>query len=583
MLKRVTKVTSLLAVAASVISIVPAMAATDVKKVEAQDGTVYIATAKGNGLFIIDGDINGKGEDAVYYVADGKYNELKNANSGDADGELFQNKYVEFDDGDYYIDPVTGNKIEEKLSENWHDDITTAVRKKIKEDNDGRFNAALSYDNTRIDAIKQWNGQQCFVGFSSVWGEFRYPLKTTNVNGITYSTIYSDADGKYVDTDYNLGTFNVATTGASVSIKNTKDTYEITKDGTVYQVKAQIDSSSALSEGYDYILRSAKISLWGRIKTSGDTGAYTNMTSQFKYGSKANNHDMGNGKNYVDVLQKVSKAQSSDTVDGIKYAKDESTYFLADSKGKNYTSFTYGNYSGQDLFRRWSTNMGGITNSDITGGKCYAQEAKLKGDNGYYYVDLGDVDSVDDAITMSMGGGRAFCLAKGYIYLWNDVDAFEKIYKVDGAMNKMSASNKDNIVVYNTDDKVYSVIYNKKVPANGTAAGTGTTATTSAAVGWVKANDSTWSFNKADGTKTTGWFQDSTGTWYFAKADGVMVANGWAQSGSTWYYLGATGAMVTNQWVQSGNDWYYVSSTGAMLTNTVQDGYKLGLSGAWVK
>jgi hypothetical protein len=576
MLKRVTKVTSLFAVAASVISMVPAMAATEVKKVDAQEGTVYFGKAKGNGVFIIDGDVNGKDNDAVYYVADGKYNELKNADSGDEiSGDIFQNKYVEFDNGDYYIDVTTGDKTEDKIAENWHDDITTAVRKNIKEDNDDRFDAAQCYDNgTRIDAIGQAaNGNKQFMlGFTGNWSEFRYILKTSNTNGVTYSTVYAGPDGKYVDADYNLGTFNVATTGASVSIKNTKDTYEIKKDNTLYEVKAQIDSSTALSEGYDYILRSAKLSIWGRDKALG--GAYTNMTSQFKYGSKANNYDIANGNSYVDVLQKISKAQASDNVGGIKYAKDVSTYFKTDSEGKT-----------QALYYGWSTNSAGIVNWKKVGTKYYAQEVKLKGENGFYYADLGDSDNVDIDDT-SIGGGMLYCLSDGYVKMWNNVDAFDKLYKVDGSMNRISANNKDNIIVWNEDDKVYSVIYNPKVAGNatGAAATTGiTNTTTTAAVGWVKANDGTWSYNKADGKKATGWYQDTTGTWYYSNANGIMLANAWAQDNSgLWYYLGSTGAMTTNKWIQYNGKYYYVSANGVMLTNAVTpDGFYVGADGAW--
>jgi hypothetical protein len=568
------------------------MAATEVKKVDAQEGTVYFGKAKGNGMFIIDGEINGRDDSAVYFLSNGKYTELKNADSGSATGEMYQNKYVEFDDGNYYIDPATGNKIEEKLTENWHDDITTAVRKNIKADNGDRFDSAQAYDNgKRIEPTLQWNGQQCMVGFSGVWSEYRYPLKTANVNGVTYSTIYSDPDGKYVDTDYNLGTFNVATTGASVSIKNTKDTYEIKKGNTVYEVKAQIDSSSALSEGYDYILRSAKISLWGRDKALG--GAYTNMTAQFKYGSKANNYDIADGDSDINVLQKISKAQSSDAVDGIKYAKDASTYFLADSDGKSYTQYTHGTYNNEDLYRRWSTNMAGIVNCDVMSGKAYAQEVKLKGENGFYYTDLGDKDNVDltPQSSISMGGGMVYCLSDGYVKMWNNVDSFDKLYKVDGAMNQISASNKDNIIVWNEDDKVYSVIYNPKVAGNATGAATTgatntttNTTTTGAAVGWVKANDGTWSYNKADGNKATGWYQDTTGTWYCSNANGIMLANAWAQDNSgLWYYLGSTGAMTTNKWIQYNGKYYYVGANGVMLTNAITpDGFYVGADGAWV-
>ena len=50
MLKRITKVTSLLVIAASIVSMVPAMAA-DYKKVTAEEGTVYGAKSNADGTF----------------------------------------------------------------------------------------------------------------------------------------------------------------------------------------------------------------------------------------------------------------------------------------------------------------------------------------------------------------------------------------------------------------------------------------------------------------------------------------------------------------------------------------------------
>lgn len=50
MIKRITRITGLLVSAASVISIMPVTAA-DYQSIEAQDGTIYDAPAKGNGIF----------------------------------------------------------------------------------------------------------------------------------------------------------------------------------------------------------------------------------------------------------------------------------------------------------------------------------------------------------------------------------------------------------------------------------------------------------------------------------------------------------------------------------------------------
>lgn len=73
MFRRSTKITSLIVAAASVATMVPAMAA-DTVKVSEKDGTVYHAVAYKDGTFYIDGDIDDKGE-GVFYLENGKYSE----------------------------------------------------------------------------------------------------------------------------------------------------------------------------------------------------------------------------------------------------------------------------------------------------------------------------------------------------------------------------------------------------------------------------------------------------------------------------------------------------------------------------
>ena len=158
-----------------------------------------------------------------------------------------------------------------------------------------------------------------------------------------------------------------------------------------------------------------------------------------------------------------------------------------------------------------------------------------------------------------MGGGMLYCLSDGYVKMWNNVDSFEKLYKVDGAMNEISASNKDNIIVWNEDDEVYSVIANAPTGKTATTNASATTATT-IKVGWSQAADGTWSFVKADGTKATAWYQ----------------------YGTTWYYLKANGVMQTG-WINDNGTWYYCNGSGAMLANTTIDGYVLVANGAWAK
>ena len=81
MLKRTTKITSLITIAATMATMVPAMAA-DVKRAEDYDGTVYNAVAYKDGKFYIDGELEDMDE-AAYYNDGGKYTDLDDIDSGD--------------------------------------------------------------------------------------------------------------------------------------------------------------------------------------------------------------------------------------------------------------------------------------------------------------------------------------------------------------------------------------------------------------------------------------------------------------------------------------------------------------------
>ena len=70
----------------------------------------------------------------------------------------------------------------------------------------------------------------------------------------TYSTIYDDAQGNYVDADYNLGKLRVCTSttsaGASVTLNNTEDSYKIKEGGTTYDIKATLKEGKYLTDSF---------------------------------------------------------------------------------------------------------------------------------------------------------------------------------------------------------------------------------------------------------------------------------------------------------------------------------------------
>jgi len=588
MLKGMNKATSLLVAAAAIISIVPANAA-DYKKIDSQEGTVYNAVAYKDGKFYIDGEVNNQG-DAAYYLANGKYNNLSDVDSGSS-VEAYGSKFLDLQDGDYFVDLDNGSVTDDSIKDNSQDDTASALRKNVKKDTDGRYTVADS------QTIKTLTGNELA---GNKFGELWYGVKYTSLNNTNNLTagqlnVYTDAKGNYIDADYNLGSIKVTTTATGVSdktitISNTDDKYDGASASDA--VSASVGTNSTvIGQDANYIYRTAKVTIKTTIGvtvskidglsiTTGTTGFDTTVTGEVSF----------------NVIQKISKAQASNDIDGAKYAKTVTTYIISDDAGvdKNgslLTKYTIAN--GKIITYKEDTNDNSIETATIV----------LSAKNGYYYTDIktkADEDvKVGDNNELAVDtdvDGNLWRLSGGYIYKWNNDEDWEKVYKVDGAFNKISVYNKDNIVAWNEDDEVYSVISSKatetpvQTPVETPAQNKGWVNTTTGwtfydATGnqtkgqWVN-DGGVWYMIKADGIMATSWYKDN-GTWYFLNGSGAMKT-GWLNDNGTWYFLQSSGAMKTG-WLNDNGTWYFLNASGAMLANTIVDGYKLGASGAWVK
>ena len=67
-----------------------------------------------------------------------------------------------------------------------------------------------------------------------------------------------------------------------------------------------------------------------------------------------------------------------------------------------------------------------------------AQTIELKSTKGYYYTDITEVDAEDAIKTDVDANGNLWRLDGGYIYKFDNTDSWNKVYKVDGSMNKLS-------------------------------------------------------------------------------------------------------------------------------------------------
>ena len=592
MFKRANKITSLLVAAAAVMSLVPAYAA-DVKKIDSEDGTIYNAVAYKDGKAYVDGEIND--DEASYYVSDGNFSELEDVDSGD-DTNLFGEKYLDIEDGDYTVDLDDGSVTDDDITGDTADDAAGALRKEIKDDTDDRYNE----DET--DEIKDTDDDDIFdiipgAKYGTVWYSTEYTKASdSDTNGSENTlNVYTDEDGNYIDADYNLGKVKVTTTASGASdkietktetIENTDDTYDAAGDGGSDKLIASVHQDRVLAQDEDYIYRLATVKVTvttgSAARISEINGLELNPDDKDDAPEIFTRSDDGLAVSFK-AIQKISKEADSDDIDGANYAKNVTTYALSDEDGKDL--------DGKDLFSD-SNIDNDYTKFTVAAGKLIAYNAyindndsvtarayTLKSSSGYYYADEEDEseedceNSEDQAAAVQTDvDGNLWRLDGGYIYKFDNTDDWDKVYKVDGSLDEFSVYDEDNIVAWSEDDEVYSLI--------GGSSSDDTTTPSVTAAGWVQATDGTWYYNKADGTKATGWLNDN-GTWYYLQASGVM-ATGWLNDNGTWYYLQTSGAMATG-WLNDNGTWYYLQTSGAMSTGWLNDNgtwYYLQTSGA---
>ncbi|WP_105177315.1 N-acetylmuramoyl-L-alanine amidase family protein [Clostridium cagae] len=612
MFNRANKMTALLVAAAAVVSLVPATGvnAADVKRISSEDGKVYNAVAFKDGKFYVDGEINDKDE-SVYYLNDGKYTEVEGIDSGDSIAP-YGEKYVNVEDGDYYVDLTNGKVTDDDLADDNKDDAETALKKKVKDKADDRY----ANHNDPIGNLEEVKGNK----FGETWYEGSYQRESDTNGNPDKLNIYTDAKGNYIDADYNLGKVKVevsATTPGSVkdldkniSLDNTDSKKQAAKNkenNAKLNVTAQVDKVKTLGQDSKNIYRLVKVTV-----EADDGITIEKVDGKIVNGDKkVNGFNVAGNKVSFNAIQKISKDQASDTIDGAKYAKTVNTYVLSTDGGiieKDVADFgkliSGEEYKAGEISSiadgvKFTVANGTViaykATKDGSQDKLKVQSLNLKSKDGIYYTDVNGDSEEDMETALSYDidvDGNLWRLEGGFIYKFDNEDDWDKTYKVDGSMDELSVYNKDNMVVWNEDDEVYSVIGAKEDKEEEKPE-------VEVKAGWNQAADGTWTFVK-DGVKATGWLQDGAnwyllndagimqtgwqtvgGTWYYLAGNGAMQT-GWQNLGGNWYFLQPSGAMVTG-WYNDNGTWYFCDGSGKMLANTTVNGYVLGANGAWVK
>ena len=553
MIKRMSKVTSLLVAAAAVVSLIPATGVSAAERLATKEGTIESAIAF-DGKYIFDGYKTADDETGIYYNNGSKDKLLEDVDSVVG---VYGTKYAVVNDGsdEYLVDLSNGNIVEEEIA-----DIEDSVKSKLKStlgktDRYGRVASTSDVTLTEITA-----GQ-----FGENWYEY-----TTTGASATHSGYVSEA-GKYIDTDL---TANVYVFNGTKMVK----IQEFGEENKDYKLRVDLVDAETIAEDKDSIYRIVEVSVT-------DTSTSTTAADHSFY------------------IQKISKAQGS-TEDGAYLPNSVASYEITnafDSGDADDAKTVLDNLTGADV--RVINGVIYVTTND--GSKVNVTSIKLKKDKVArdtntatkldVYLAEKDVDEDQDimgasAISIDVDG-NTWALNKGSIYKFDGTE-FKVVYNVDRAMDTLEVYNSTSLLAWEDGEDVYATVEKAvETPVDPTpVVNKGWVNTASGwtfydAVGtqlkgqWVN-DGGVWYYIKADGVMATGWVKDGA-NWYFLNASGAMKT-GWVKDGANWYYLKASGAMATG-WVKDGANWYYLKASGAMAANTTIDGYKLGASGAWIK
>ena len=227
MLNKKTKLTALLVAAASVVSTMPAMAAT---KLGTKDGTVEKGIAFKDGKYLFQGYKDDDDENGIYYNDGSKDKMLDDADEID---RKFDDKYVSALDGDdyYVVDMETGKITDDDTLEDLESEAQTKLSNKL--DDTDRYNSIkMDFEsgntgNYRFNRINDNRFEEVWYSYAVTSGS---AANTSNFDYFGYTT----QSGKYIDCSYdlNLYAYYSPTTGSAA-------------DGKMYKIEDIEDSKDA--------------------------------------------------------------------------------------------------------------------------------------------------------------------------------------------------------------------------------------------------------------------------------------------------------------------------------------------------
>ena len=565
---RFDKSISLLICGAAVTSMVPVTAVNAaVAELEVKEGTIYDAKAFVNGMYIYEG-YKSEDADSGTYFSTPKGDILIEDVTGV--GERYGMNYINFKDDDILFNLATGQAEDESEEDKLFELESRFIRKVL--------NKADRYED--VDSGNFEIKEKIAVdAFSSIWYE---GIAEDNANDREY-TIYINDKGDYIDASEILNVVYYDADGNKVKL----DTYEDLEDyneenndalkialsktlmvdsSNIYRAFVLVDKEKMAKFDAETVSQLSQISderakLVFLIKHGAAT-VYTQKLSM----------ERGEKKNGAYLPKKVETYEAYDLVDVlIQFMADQEVH--ARIIGKNVYVIIPNFDENKITMKKY--NM--TTIREKVDGKTVSKKAiEVDEDfDGIKNENMKDF-SIDTY-------GNLWVLSKGKVKKAVNGE-LETVYEVDRSMNKLSVFDDNSMIIWNTDNEIYSVL-NKSAEENQESESESDVNSeneeTAIQTGWIRNEDGSWSYKNLDGTNATGWIKDNE-KWYYLKADGIM-ATGWIKDGADWYYLNQSGDMRTGWFKDNNGTWYYLFESGKMAYNTTVDGYKLDANGAWVK
>jgi hypothetical protein len=324
MFKRANKITALLVAAASVMSVVPAMAddSSSASRLGSKDGHITNAVAYQDGKYVYQGYKSDDDTDSIYYNAGDKDKELDDISDSTLN-TAYSDKYAFTNDGsDQYLVDLTSGDVTDDTTPS--DDVDTAATKlqtklnkadRYKKDGDvtvdAKANLEVGQDQSNADGtVYAIPGNK----FGDEW--YSYSVKPYSSDAKSYVSYgdknlygFTDGNGKYVDASYTANIYAYSTKeGKTIKIENYSNDYD-DADSDSGLLATLVKQPVALTQDKDYVYALVTVAITDTAANSQVTNGVTTTAA----GNLQQNVDKAIADKATTTVrtyvQKIAKAQ----------------------------------------------------------------------------------------------------------------------------------------------------------------------------------------------------------------------------------------------------------------------------------